>query len=61
MIDFSNPPTEDFYPSGPADKRHLRASQMHAVAWMISRIEAGGGIVADEIGLGKIPPLSYYF
>lgn len=60
-IDFPNPPVDNFYPAGPADQRHFRPSQMHAVAWMISRIEAEGGIVADEIGLGKILPLSYFF
>jgi hypothetical protein len=57
-IDFPNPPVTRFYPDGPLEGRRLRDSQMHGVAWMMTRLEAGGGIIADEIGLGKVAPLS---
>ena len=52
-INFPNPPIRHWYTGAPADKRALRNYQMLALAWMESRINYGGGIIADEIGLGK--------
>jgi SNF2 family DNA or RNA helicase len=54
-IDFPNPPVKNFFPSAedPNDKI-LRSHQMHGVAWMESRVEQGGGIIGDQIGLGKV-------
>ena len=44
-----------FYPSAPEDEeRKLRKYQMYAHVWMETRIDAGGGIIGDEIGLGKV-------
>ena len=53
-INFPNPPIRHWYTGAPADKRALRNYQMLALAWMESRINYGGGIIADEIGLGKV-------
>jgi hypothetical protein len=32
----------------------MRNYQMYAHCWMESRVEFGGGIIGDEIGLGKV-------
>lgn len=53
-INFPNPPVESWYPGAPDDKKTLRNYQMYAVAWMELRVEYGGGILGDEIGLGKV-------
>ena len=54
-ITFPNPPVPRFYPNATnAEDRRLRNYQMYALAWLESRIEAGGGILGDEIGLGKV-------
>ena len=55
QLNFPNPPIKNFYPSAPnATDRQLRNYQMYGLAWMESRLEAGGGILGDEIGLGKV-------
>lgn len=57
-INFPNPPVDNFFPSAqnPEDRR-LRASQMYGIAWMEHQVNSGlgAGIVADEVGLGKVP------
>ena len=50
-----NPPVNGFYPSAAdPEARKMRNYQMYAHCWMESRIEFGGGIIGDEIGLGKV-------
>jgi SNF2 family DNA or RNA helicase len=54
-INFRNPPFPSFNPGAtrPEDQL-LRLSQQYGIAWMNQRVEAGGGIVADSVGLGKV-------
>lgn len=52
-INFSNPPINNFFPA----LNHtgtLRKYQMYGIAWLESRIEHGGGIIGDFIGLGRV-------
>ena len=54
-INFPNPSFEHFNPTALIPKeRLLRPSQQYAIAWMDQRVEAGGGIIADTVGLGKV-------
>ena len=53
-INFPNPPVPQWYPDADKDKNVLRNYQMYALAWMESRKDYGGGILGDEIGLGKV-------
>lgn len=51
-----NPPINNFYPLAPdLEPRKLRNYQMQGLAWLDSRVECGGGIFGDHIGLGKVP------
>jgi SNF2 family DNA or RNA helicase len=51
-----NPPIKNFYPLAPDPKLcELRNYQMYGLAWLESRVEHGGGIFGDYIGLGKVP------
>jgi SNF2 family DNA or RNA helicase len=55
FLNFNNPPIVDFYPDERSEgDRKLRDYQMYGLAWMESRVEHGGGILGDEIGLGKV-------
>jgi hypothetical protein len=59
-INFPNPPFEHFNLTAHSlEERLLHPSQQYAIAWMDQRVEAGGGIIADTVGLGKVlsPPL----
>jgi SNF2 family DNA or RNA helicase len=53
-INFPNPPVQQWYPGADKDQKVLRNYQMYALAWMESWIDYGGGILGDEIGLGKV-------
>ena len=54
-LELPNPPIENFYPTAPEPKlRKLRNYQMYGLAWLESRVEHGGGIFGDHIGLGKV-------
>jgi hypothetical protein len=54
-IDFKNPPVPSFHPTAARpEEQLLRRSQQYGIAWMNQRVEAGGGIVADAVGLGKV-------
>ena len=52
---YHNPPIRNYYPGAPeGEDRKLRKYHMYGIAWMESRLEAGGGIIGDQIGLGKV-------
>ena len=55
FLNFNNPLIANFYPSESSESnRKLCDYQMYGLTWMESRVEHGGGILGDEIGLGKI-------
>ena len=53
-INFPNLTIRDWYPSALAEKRVLWNYQILALAWMETRIDYDGGILADGIELGKV-------
>jgi SNF2 family DNA or RNA helicase len=55
VLALPNPPIKNFYPTAShPELRKLRNYQMYGLAWLESRVEHGGGIVGDHIGLGKV-------
>ena len=54
-IDFPNPPFNNFNPNAAdPEERQLRRGQEYGIAWMLTRFDAGGGIIGDTVGMGKV-------
>jgi hypothetical protein len=47
-----NPPVRNF--GHPGLSEILREGQMYALAWMMHRVDYGGGILGDWVGGGKV-------
>jgi SNF2 family DNA or RNA helicase len=55
LITFPNPPVRPFNPTAPtgSEKTSLKLAHSYAIAWMNSRLEYGGGVIGDQMGMGK--------
>jgi hypothetical protein len=59
LVNFPNPPVAGWAPNEPegSSKKFLKPAHMYALAWMNSRMSLGGGIIGDQMGMGKVHPL----
>ena len=56
LINFPNPPVQPFNPTAKDgdEKKKLKPAQLYGIAWMNSRLGEGGGIIGDQVGMGKV-------
>jgi hypothetical protein len=56
FVEEQNPPVMPFSPKEPegSSKRKLKPAHQYALAWMNGRAAYGGGIIGDQMGMGKV-------